>query len=368
MAAEITAVEDAVEAALKEASRSCVDLLYYIPCRLMTIKEPNTIGIGPVTLYTREVFEEKAAPLFEQYVSCRENKGHRGACELLASRARHHYEGFTWVAEVRIFACDPATSRERADLAARATLDVLHLLLGAECTGRMYVGGPRLPDDPRAILVVDAEGHLDVSCSHDVTSEAGFGESLKDFFERKDVTSLIAAAGKAMEPLVDPNIRRPLGLRMVEAWAWFGDAAREQSNAARIVKATNALERLLATMERERKDGGVTKAFSRRGAAVSYGAETFDELEKQFRDAYDLRSRLTHGFSSPFDPEVNENALAIMRLARRALCCALGLFEQRRLFDRIESDVELPQWLDALAEETRTLESAILVPPPVLEI
>ena len=362
-------VESALRAALTEVERSCVDLLHYIPCRLARVREPSMISVGPVNFYRRETFDDKVTPLYDQYLRRAEPDECLKIRETLATGAKHYYGGFTWVAKVKVFACDPATSAERADLAASAALDVLHLVLGPEYTSRMYVGGPRLPDDPRARLVVDAEGHLDVSCSREATSEVGFGDSLKMFFERKDVAWLIAAAGKAIQPLVDPRVEQPLRLRMAGALTWFGDAARETSDAARIVKATNALERLLVTWER-RKKVGVTKAFSRRGAAISYGgpAEDFESLGKRFGSAYELRSRLAHGSASPFDPEVTEKAPAIMKLARHALCCAFGLFEQRGLFDRIESDAELPQWLDDLAVETEAYKTAVVVPPPALTI
>jgi hypothetical protein len=370
VAASVTEVESVIREALEEIEPSCVDLLHYIPCRLMRVEEPNSIAVGPVTFYRRETFDEKAVLLYDEYLRRAESEGLRNQCDTLAQAAKRYYEGFTWVAKVKVFACDPATSRDRADVAASAALDVLHLVLGPEYTRRMYVGGPRLPDDPRARLVVDNEGHLDVSCSRSATSEVGFGPSLRPFFERVDVERLIAAAGKTIQPLVDPRVQQPLGLRMAGALSWFGDAAREQSDAARIVKATNALERLLVTWERK-KEVGVTKAFSRRGAAISYGGpavEDFEALGKRFSAAYELRSRLAHGSASPFDPEVTEQAPVIMNLARHALCCAFGFFEQRGLFDRLESDAELPQWLDDLAVETEAHEKAIFIPPPALTI
>ena len=367
MPAEKQEVEAAIRTAIEEAKQSRADLTYYIPCRLMKIKHPPSFGIGPVNFYSSEAFDEKATLLYEDYLRRGEREGQKDICETLADRAKNYYEGFTWVAEVKVLQCDPATSKERASLAVRAAVDILHLLFGAESTGRMAIGGPRLPDDPRSQLTVNAQGELDISYSHSATSEVGFGDDLGAFFVRDDVASLVDAARKAIEPLVDPRVQRPLGLRVTEALVWFGDAAREETDAARIVKATNALERLLATMERE--NGGVTKAFSRRGAALSYNglSETFEQLAGQFSDLYELRSRLAHGFVSPFDPEVMERAPAVMHLARRTLCCALGLFEERQLFDRYQSDAELPKWLDALVEETRAATSNP-IPMTIMEL
>jgi Apea-like HEPN len=350
--ADIPEVERMLTAAVDEAKQSRSDAVHFIPCRLIHAKEPSTFNVGPVLFYARDAFEKRVETLYADYIRRADSEPQRQTCEALVSNAKHYYDGFSWVGEVKILQCDSAMSIERANLAVHAALNVLHVLLGADHTGRMAVGGPRLADDPRAHLHLDADGLLDVSGSRSATSEVGFGDGLSKFFGRADVASLVKAAAKAIEPLVDPNILRPLGLRVIDAFAWFGDAAREQSDGARIIKATNGLERLLATSER--KGIGVTKAFCRRGVAICYdggSGETFDDLAGQFKAAYEIRSDLAHGFMSPFDPEVKERAPSFMILARRALCCALGLFEQCQLFDQPQSDAELAPWLDRLAEQ-----------------
>jgi hypothetical protein len=351
---DLSEVERALAAAIEEAKGSRTDAVHFIPCRLVHAKEPSTFNVGPVLFYARNAFEMRMEPLYADYLRRAESEPQRQISETLVDSARHYYDGFSWVGEVKVFQCDPAISIERAYLAVHAALNVLHVLLGAEHTGRMAVGGPRLADDPRAHLHLDHAGLLDVSNSRSVTSEVGFGDGLGRFLRRPDVAFLVRAAGKAIEPIIEPKILRPLGLRVTDAFAWFGDAAREQSDAARIVKATNALERLLATKEREGRIG-VTQAFCRRGAAICYdgnSGETFDDIAGQFRAAYEIRSNLAHGFISPFDPEVKERAPSFMILARRALCCALGFFEQQQLFDQPQFDAQLAPWLDRLAEQT----------------
>lgn len=357
---DVPEVEAILAAAIEEAKRVRSDAVHFIPCRLIHAEEPGTFNVGPVLFYASDAFEKRMEPLYADYLRRAESEPQRESSETLVDSARHYYDGFSWVGEVKVFQCDPAISIERAHLAVHAALNVLHVLLGAEHTGRMAVGGPRLADDPRAHLHLDHAGLLDVSNSRSVTSEVGLGDGLGKFLGRADVAFLVRAAGKAIEPIIDPSILRSLGLRVADAFAWFGDAAREQSDAARIVKATNALERLLATKERNGRTG-VTQAFCRRGAAVCYdgnSGETFDDLAGQFRAAYEIRSNLTHGFMSPFDPEVKERAPSFMILARRALCCALGLFEQQQLFDQPQFDAQLAPWLDELAEQTKAISAS----------
>lgn len=356
---ELVQIEQVLAEAIDKAKSARSDRVHFIPCRLMRVQEPKTIRIGPVTFHAHDAIAERVEPLYGDYLrrGIAERRGE--ICEMLIADAKHYYGGFGWIAEVEIFQCDPGISLERADLAVHAALNVLHALLGAECSGRMAIGGPRLPDDRRAHLHQDEQGQLEITCSSNVTSEVGFGDSFGRFFARADVTFLIGAASKAIQAIVHPRIQRPVGLRLLDAFSWFGDAARESSDAARIVKATNALERLLATRERAAA-ASVTKTFSRRGAAISYEGplgESFDALCRQFRAAYEIRSALAHGSMSPFAPEVKENTASFMLLVRRALCCALGLFEQRGFLDRPGADAALPPWLDQLADHTETVDA-----------
>ena len=203
-----------------------------------------------------------------------------------------------------------------------------------------------MADDRRARFYLDAAGSLDVSCSSNSTSAVGFPDGWAKFFERDDVAFLLRAAGKAIEPFADPSIQRPMGFRFVEAAAWFGEAAREHSDADRVVKASNALEHLLSTGERR----GITKRLSHRAAAVCYDpdAEPFDELVREFAEAYQLRCDLVHGSRSPFDPEVGERCWLSMELTKRALLGALALFESHALFDRAITSADLSKGFDRL--------------------
>jgi hypothetical protein len=68
--------------------------------------------------------------------------------------------------------------------------------------------------------------------------------------------------------------------------------------------------------------------------------QTFAAIAGEFEAAHEMRSDLAHSFISPFDPEVKERASSFTLLARRALCCALGLFGQCKLFAQPESDAD----------------------------
>jgi len=350
-------VRNVLAAAVGEAKLARSDATHFVPCRLMFVKDPTTFNVGPVTFPTSVSFHELMGLRYTAYVESSDMPGQRELCGQLLGQARHYYDGFGWVGEVRILNCDPKTSKKRAHLAVTAALDILHLLFGTYHTNRMMVGGPRLADDRRAHLHLDDKGSLDVSCSSSATSAVGFQGGWEKLFNRDDFAFLLRAANKAIEPLVNPSVQRPLGIRFVDAAAWFGDAVREQSDAARVVKASNALEHLLTTGERR----GITKRLSQRAAAVCYDPhveESFDEIVQQFVDAYQLRSDLVHGSLSPFDPGVEERCGLSMRLTERALCSALGFFETRGLLDRSLTNEELAAEFESLIRWAKGIDAA----------
>ena len=342
-------VERALAAALKEAKRSRSNARHFIPCRLMRMKSPRDFSVGPVKFRGQASFDTEMEPLYGAYLETGDSPQQLEMGKLLLPEARHYYAGFTWVAEVEILNCDPEISKERAYLAVTAALDCLHLLFGAHHSERMSVGGPRMAEDRRAHLHLDAEGALQVSCSSSITSEVGFKDNWLEALDRPDIEFFLRAASKAIEPLVNPAIDRPLGMRFVDAASWFGQAAREISDAGRIVKAVTALERLVMTDEHD----DIAELLSQRGAAVCYDPERedpFGELAGKLKKAYGIRSRLVHGSISPFAPEIKDLAPVTMQLIERAICSGLGFFESESLFDRNCTDAQLAAGFSRLIE------------------
>src|SRR5260370_1262061 len=138
-----------------------------------------------------------------------------------------------------------------------------------------------------------------------------------------------SGAGKSLDPVVNPAVRRPLGTRLTDAVGWFGDAVREEAPAAQIVKAVTALETLVMTDEHQE----IASLLSSRAAALCYHSQhekTFEELNEIMLHAYDMRSRLAHGSVSPFDAEVATYSPECLHWAERAICGGAGLFSIHR--------------------------------------
>jgi hypothetical protein len=342
-------VERALASAVRQAKRDRSDRVHFIPCRLMYAGDPDTFAVGPVTFMTLAKFNEAMAPHYESYVASDVAPEQPHNLESFLNDARHYYNDFTWVARVNVLNCDEGTSRMRADMAVTAALNFVHAFLGAFHTRRMHVAGPRLDQDRRARLSLDAANKLHVTCSSSATSAVGFLDGWGEHLEGETMAILLRGAAKALEPLADPSIQRPMGSRLVDAAAWFGDAVREPSTAAQIITAVTGLEALVMTGEHE----DITDLLSSRAAAVAYhpcGEKTFAELEAELRRAYAMRSRLTHGSLSPFDPEVEAFAPACLRLAEEVICAGLELFETEGLIDNPRTSRELAHGFDQLVE------------------
>jgi hypothetical protein len=340
-------VSRALASAVRQAKRDRSDQLHFIPCRLMYAGNPDTITMGPVTFMARTKFNEIISPRYEAYLNAADGTAQREYLQGFVDDARHYYDDFTWVAQVRVLNCDARTSKMRADMAATAALNFLHAFFGASHTRRMHVAGPRLDRDQRAHLMLDAADKLEVTCSSGATSAVGFTDGWGAVLEHETMAILFRGAAKALEPLVDPSIERPLGMRIVDAAAWFGDAVREPSPAAQIVKAITGLEALVMTSEHD----GITSLLSARAAGVAYhplGEKTYAEFESELREAYDMRSRLTHGSLSPFDPEVAYYAGGCLRLAEQVICAGLELFETHGFMEKPRTRRELGEGFDHL--------------------
>jgi Apea-like HEPN len=209
-------------------------------------------------------------------------------------------------------------------------------------------------NDRRAHITMKPDGEVDVSCSWRATSAVGFHEGWEKLLEKETATLLISAAGKAIEPITNPAMKRPLATRLTDAVGWFGDAVREDSPAAQIVKAITALETLVMTGERIE----IASEVSARAAALCFDPErdgTYEEVNKEMSHAYDMRSRLAHGSLSPFDAEVTQYARQCLYWAERAIGGALVLFESHGLLERDLSSKELKDGLARLIMAAKLL-------------
>lgn len=357
----LQSVEKAFAAALRQCVKACGDSRHLIPCQLMFVADPDKFEIGPVTFHNRQAFKPIGEALVADNVRAAAEKGHAATSdEVLA-----YYGSFSWVGDVTIRGCDQGIAEDRANLAVTAALDFLHLLFGHYHSRKMVVGGPGLDSDRRGTIEV-RDGATTFSYSVGATSAVGFEEGWADMMQDFGSRQWVGSAGRALEAITDPAVRRPLGLRMVDAAAWHGQAVRESSAAAAIVKSVSALERLVATED----SADITQIISERSAAIRYNpaiATEFETLLAEMRSIYDLRSRLVHGSLSPFDPEVRSCRAAVLDAVESVLVNGLVLFDQDSLFDRDLGRRDLKAGLEQLVAWARRIDgekrTKLMTPP-----
>lgn len=344
-------VESVFSSALNKAIKARGDGRHFIPCQLMFQAAPEIFSIGPVTFRSRQAFR----PVFEELV--KEERANEADTDkpTIADKVIGYFEKFTWVADVTVKDCDRQVSKERATQAVGAAVDFMHVLFGHYHTRNMVVGGPGLDADIRAEMEV-RDGDTKLSYSIGSTSAMGFPNDWSSMLDESGTKALVNAAGRAIEAITDAARSRPLALRFIDAAAWHGQAVRETSAAASIVKSITALERLVTV----KKGTDTMRTVTERNAALSYdtkGDERFADLVKRMESIYDLRSRLAHGTLSPFDPEVRHRRYEVLAAAEKSLINGLDLFDQDGLFDKKLSKAELTAGLENLVDWARRVDA-----------
>jgi hypothetical protein len=346
-------IDRVLSTAIKTVKKQCVTLIHFIPCHLMSAKDPERLIIGPVTFHNRASFRTLLLKNARKRVESSDERTRKFTRKLLAHAIRY-YRNFQWMAEVEIANCDAASSARIAEEAVTAALDCLHMLLGARWTGRMCIGGANIRSDLRAKIVRTSVGELEPSVSNGGFGEITFADGWSTTFIDADFEHFQSLFSVALEAVVCPDLERPLSRRFLDAAQWFGEACREQSPATRTVKFVTALERMLMTEERD----DITSIVSERVAALCFDLNTTRaEWTEKAKAAYDLRSRLVHGSISPRAQEVKKGAYIAAEVAEAALMRAIQAFGVDGLRSERVTSKKLAAWFRHLGKWADTNET-----------
>jgi hypothetical protein len=311
-------VDRALSEVAKLAARSIKARTHFIPCHLMRAKEPPEFTIGPVRFMNQRTFRSRVAGLIWQ-----DRSSYRGD-NWLRRESAEYYGSFGWIAEVTIPCCDERTSERLATAAVTSALDCLHILFRASHSARMGVGGAAVKHDRRATLQL-VDSALSFSTSVGWPGEVAFPDDWATAFEQPEHRYVLDLFGAALESAVDPRLDRPLSERFLDAALWFGEAVREPSRAAKVIKYVTALERLVMTDEKD----DITSQVAARVSAICVDPDDPDsreQLRKEAERAYSLRSKLAHGSLSPKSDQIFEGVRLGAKLCELTLINALAMF------------------------------------------
>lgn len=344
-----------VERALSEAARKARDRLvtktHFLPCHLMIAKQPTRFAIGPILFMRQSEFRSMVAERLWQKRS--ENRRHW----LPIRDVSQYYRTFGWVACVAVPDCDDRTSETVARSAVMAALNCLHLFFGPQYTGRMSVGGPAISRDRRGAFTLH-DDQLDFSATYGWPGEYGFQDDWTKFLEEPEGAILFPLFGIALEAAIDPRHERPLSDRFLDAAHWYGEAVRETSPAAKVIKYVTALERMLMTDEKD----DITDIVSRRVAAFCFDPAVpsdFERWQRNAQRAYTLRSKLAHGSMSPRDPMVYEGVKLGGEVGRAALLSALSGIGPCGLRDEKIPKKKIADWFNGCTSHAEALRGSV---------
>jgi hypothetical protein len=210
----------------------------------------------------------------------------------------------------------------------------------------MSIGGPNLSEDWRGSLSVSEKKGLRYQAGYRGAGSVAFGDDWWHRFEDEYYARALHLCGVALESVVDPGIDRPLSRRFLEAALWFGEAVREQSRAAKVVKYTTALERIVMTNERD----DITSLMSQRVAAIccENPNESFESWQRDAQRLYALRSKLVHGSLSPHAKEIDEGVALGAKLGEATLLHTLIAFREDGLREEKVGERRLAAWFDSI--------------------
>lgn len=296
-------IQKSISKIIKDAAKDCKDRTHFFPAHLMAGSNRRAFSLGNIHFQPTDQFAEESAPLIEAMIIKSSSRGRSlEDSRKISEEAIAYYRSFPWVVRVTIPGCDEIIARERAEISARTSIDLIRLLGSDRNTRRMSVGGFRVFEQLQAHLeAFDSAMHW--TLTRKPLGEGGF-DGWYEWLVRADNEQVILPAGKCLEVLRAPDVNWPLAARWIDAVSWFGQAVQDSSDAGAVIKFVTAMERMVMTGEKGSEK--VYATFCERSAALIFSpGENFDEIKSRVAKIYDVRSKLAHGSLSPFSAEAS---------------------------------------------------------------
>jgi hypothetical protein len=301
--------------ALSEAEH--IRAWHHFPCVLVHVHPqfqvqiaavPEEIVLGPVRFRQLRIFLDQLSKSIE----IEEKQLDDRALEYFRESAEKH----GWVASVEIPSCAQDISRRRAETIIGAAINLLQLFIGLRHAKTMRLPHTAPARNRETCALREVNGKVEWRWQGRALEGAlvagdWFSSIPQTYRDYASYLLSCCLSGKRSEATT----------RLLDALKWFGDAAFEVSSGVQIAKWIAALERLTTT------DQFNTHVFCMR-IALLISKRDEASLEQVYRDArraYRLRSDVMHGSRSQDDDHLDANAGFVHDLTRLAILGALGM-------------------------------------------
>lgn len=329
--------------ALRPSIENLKDRVHLVPCNLVMAKNPDHLGMGPVTFRRREAHWGRVENLLQEHYAQREIKASIAIDEIKA-----FYGSFNWYAEIDVENCEEGPAREIAFRMAWSAIDCCQLLIGGEGLERMSVGDVAIGENKEAHIVI-SYGKIDNLSVTLKGQDIPLGEDVWRQTSSDHVRDTLHLMGLAIKNT--HNLSKPpeLSNRFIDAVHWYGLAMRDPNPSTRLVALVMAVERLLLP----KKVYPIESTVRFRSAPLV----RWKRHRKRLKKIYETRNLLAHGKLSSRAPELYTACRDANIFANSVLFECLHLFGENGLtksgvsVDEIENAFE--KWGRVFVEEQK---------------
>lgn len=311
------------------ATESIAAIIHYVPCLLAEDKDHNEFKFGPVLFLSKD----KAIAELMGKITEPESDDLEDALE--------YYKKFPWIARIELPPCSAQVSEDRTQELLSYVFDALSVIFTADGANKM--GFQDIPPPSTEALIITSSNSGSIKAGRSISWHYhNFQSDWVCQLDAMGFNPFINSIGEILKNAYFHDEKTPLGQRILNSLRWYGDAAREKSAGARIVKFATTIEVMVMTSSSQAKK----KTFAHRGTALIEGIESKNTkpLRKHFERLYDYRSDILHGRVSYHEPSWTK-AREAERLCRNAifgaiqLYTAIGLKNDEKLSDAFDAIV-----------------------------
>jgi hypothetical protein len=296
-----------LSASTDDARKHHKERTYHFPCVVVSFEEPPQFRIGRVTFTSAKAFPR----IFEQdlYLYAKRFSEEKQGDERVKN-FQEYIADLGWLATVSIPPCAKRNSKDRAEAAIRAAINLLRLVFGVTHGRDMRVAHLAYTQPAKTEHAVTEDGKFELNWSRTFSGALVTQDWYLQMENWQDFWNL---ASQLIEATVSGK-RSEISSRVEDALTWFGEAAFEDAPGKQILNFVAALERLTTT------ESFSIHKFCSRVAMLAY--ESDSDFQKTYWNAFTIhnaRSQVIHGGYSPRSRSFHKTVRVAHDLTRNAI-------------------------------------------------